>query len=60
MMSLLGRQPCSGTEKTTGSVSIQSDNSPWHMLKEFEDTKGVIRICNLKDRQHNDRKKKDK
>jgi hypothetical protein len=28
--------------------------------EEFEDTKGVIRIRNSKDRQHNDQKKKDK
>ena len=28
--------------------------------EEFEDTKGVIRIRKLKDRQHNDQKKKDK
>jgi len=25
--------------------------------KELEDTKGVIRICKSKDRQHNDKKK---
>jgi hypothetical protein len=30
------------------------------MWKEFEETKGVIRICKSKDRQHNDQKKKDK
>ena len=28
--------------------------------EEFEDIKGVIRIRNSKDRQHNDQKKKDK
>jgi hypothetical protein len=28
--------------------------------EEFEDTKGVIRICESKDRQHNGQKKKDK
>ena len=28
--------------------------------EEFEDTKGVIRICISKDRQHNGQKKKDK
>jgi hypothetical protein len=30
------------------------------MEEEFEDTKGVIRICKLKDTQHNGQKKKDK
>ena len=30
------------------------------MEEEFEDTKGVIRIRILKDRQHNGQKKKDK
>ena len=31
------------------------------MKEEIEDTKGVIRICkSKKDRQHNDKKKKDK
>ena len=30
-------------------------------MEEFEDTKGVIRICkSKKERQHNDQKKKDK
>jgi hypothetical protein len=28
--------------------------------KELEDTKGVIRICKSKDRQHNGQKEKDK
>jgi len=28
--------------------------------EEFEDTKGVIRICNSKERQHNGQKKKSK
>jgi len=28
--------------------------------EEVKDTKGVIRICNLKDRQHNRLKKRDK
>ena len=28
--------------------------------EEFENTKGVIRICKLKDRQHNGQMKKDK
>jgi hypothetical protein len=32
----------------------------WHDKNEFEDIKGVIRIRKLKDRQHNDQKKKDK
>ena len=31
-----------------------------HLKEEFEDTKGVIRICKLKDRQHNGQKKKNK
>ena len=30
------------------------------LKEEFEDTKGVIRICKSKDRQYNDQKKKDK
>ena len=30
------------------------------MQEEFEDTKGVIRIRNSKDRRHNGQKKKDK
>ena len=29
-------------------------------IEEFEDTKGAIRTRKLKDRQHNDQKKKDK
>ena len=29
------------------------------LKKEFEDTKGVIRICNSKDQQYNGQKKKD-
>ena len=29
------------------------------LKKEFEDTKGVIRICNSKDKQYNGQKKKD-
>ena len=28
------------------------------LYKKFEDTKGVIRICNSKDRQHNGQKEK--
>jgi len=30
------------------------------LIEEFEDTKGVIRIRKLKNRQHNGQKKKDK
>ena len=41
----------SETGKTTYTI---------HTLEEFEDTKGVIRIRKSKDRQHNDKKKKDK
>jgi hypothetical protein len=37
----------------TGSAACRN-------LHEFEDTKGVIRICKSKDRQHNDQMKKDK
>ena len=40
--------------KYVGSTPIHSSQ------EEFEDTKGVIRICNSKDRQHNNKKKKDK
>ena len=31
-----------------------------HQIEEFEDTKAVIRIRKSKDRQHNNKKKKDK
>ena len=29
-----------------------------HLKEEFEDTKGVIKMCKLKNRQHNGQKKK--
>ena len=35
-------------------------NRLFSLEEEFEDTKGVIRICKLKYRQHNSQKKKDK
>jgi hypothetical protein len=35
-------------------------NYMYSFISLFEDTKGVIRICNTKDRQHNGEKKKDK
>ena len=55
-------------------LNVEDKNSPNSMSKwnvyiyihvyifkgEFEDTKGVIRICKSKDRQHNGQKKEDK
>jgi len=45
----------------TNKFDYKSRLGVLNTTEEFEDTKGVIRICKSnKDRQHNDQKKKDK
>ena len=48
-----------GYEKIT--IVVDNENEIYKILnKKFEDTKGVIRSHNLKDRQYNDKKKNTK
>ena len=53
-MSLGARKPKQDRQKQLRSPMAMSD---MYEGEEFEDTKGVIRICKSKDRQHNDQKK---
>ena len=42
------------------SLSYSITITLFHLEEELEDTKGVIRICKSKERQHNGQKKKNK
>jgi hypothetical protein len=54
---------CSEVKKKFNQLAKYVDNrnnTPYRHQEEFEDTKDVIRICKLKNRQHNGQMKKDK
>ena len=47
-------------KKKVVSENVEAELTTWGKQEEFEDSKGAIRIRISKNRQHNDRKKKDK